>query len=181
MILDNLDLVRKIARNAAKNINGDPEEFEADGMVGLVQAAQRYDPAKNKNFVAYAKRRIYGAIIDGYREVDILSRGERERRKKDPNHVKRSKYPSERVDPVVLDYLIGDSADQIAALEKRYLHDMLKILPFKLKQILHMYYLEQKSYTEIGKIFGLTVSRICQLQKQALELIRADLKKKGYF
>lgn len=183
LILAHLDLVKKIARRLASKLGGDPEEFEADGMIGLIEAAQRYDPTKNDNFSAYAKQRIRGSMVDGYRAADKTGRHERDLRKKDPGrkarighlaHVNQVDIDSQDV----WDQLHNYAGDQIAVLEQRYLRELLNVLPFKLKRIMQMYYLEHKSYPEIGVAFDVSTSRICQLHRQSIELIRAHLKKR---
>jgi RNA polymerase sigma factor for flagellar operon FliA len=40
------------------------------GIVGLIDALKKYDPAKNVQFRSYAQFRIRGAILDGLRELD---------------------------------------------------------------------------------------------------------------
>lgn len=183
LILAHLDLVKKIARKLASKSGGDPEEFEADGMIGLIEAAQRYDPTKNNNFPAYAKSRIWGSMVDGYRASDKTGRHERELRKKDPERKAKTDHliHTSQVDvdsQELWDQLHNYAGDQIVALERRYMRDLLNVLPFKLKRVMQMYYLEHRSYPEIGEAFGVSTSRICQLHRQSIEIIRAHLKKK---
>lgn len=52
----------------------DLEELVAYGEVGLVEAAQRYDPRRRVAFTTFAYYRIKGAIYDGLREMGYLSR-----------------------------------------------------------------------------------------------------------
>jgi len=47
------------------------------GYEELVKLTRRYDPKKNNNFWGYAKKRIYGAMLDFLRSLDNLSRGDR--------------------------------------------------------------------------------------------------------
>jgi len=47
------------------------------GYEELVKLSRRYDPKKNNNFWGYAKKRIYGAMLDFLRSLDNLSRGDR--------------------------------------------------------------------------------------------------------
>jgi RNA polymerase sigma factor FliA len=48
------------------------------GNLGLVDAARRFDPAKS-SFTTFAKYRIRGAILDGLRSEDAVSRTDRKR------------------------------------------------------------------------------------------------------
>lgn len=53
----------------------DLDELVAYGHVGLVEAAERYDPRRGVAFTTYAYYRIRGAIYDGLRQMGHLSRG----------------------------------------------------------------------------------------------------------
>jgi RNA polymerase sigma factor FliA len=64
-----LDLVKSIARDIRVRPLGrgiDLDDLVAYGTVGLVEAAARFD-GRDVPFVAFARRRIYGAIVDGIR------------------------------------------------------------------------------------------------------------------
>ena len=73
-------VARKIARQVKKKVPGhiDEEELFSSGVVGLIQAVEKFDPARNDNFPSYAQLRIRGAIIDGFRDTDWVSRSHRE-------------------------------------------------------------------------------------------------------
>jgi DNA-directed RNA polymerase specialized sigma subunit len=43
-------------------------------MVGLVKAADRFDPTKGKSFGKFASAAVYGAIIDDLRSQSIVKR-----------------------------------------------------------------------------------------------------------
>ena len=51
------------------------------GILGLFDAADKYDAGKNVAFQAYAKHRIKGAILDSLRDSDWASRDLRKRHK----------------------------------------------------------------------------------------------------
>lgn len=53
-----------------QNATGCPQGMDWDdiyqyGVVGLLEALNRYDPCQNPNFTAYASKRIQGAVYDG--------------------------------------------------------------------------------------------------------------------
>lgn len=52
----------------------DFEELVAYGMLGLLEAAERYDPRRKVSFVTFSYYRIKGAIFDGLRQMGILTR-----------------------------------------------------------------------------------------------------------
>lgn len=157
-------------------------------MIGLVEAAQRYDFKKNDNFAAYARERIRGAMIDEFRreDVDHLGRHERGLRKLDPSRAEKQGYEfsSNRVDigdQDLWDVVLSKAGDQIARLEQRYLRELLNVLPFRLKTVMTMYYFEDKTDKEIGEVYGVSGSRICQLRVTAVRKIHSHLRKKGVF
>lgn len=53
------------------------DDLVSVGMMGLIQAHRRYDPAAGRPFEVYAEFRIKGAIIDELRRVDPFSQPHR--------------------------------------------------------------------------------------------------------
>lgn len=63
-----------------------PQHFEyddlvEDGVVGLLEALERFDLGRNIKFETFAQLRIRGAILDRLREQDIFSRTDRKKLK----------------------------------------------------------------------------------------------------
>ena len=52
-------------------------DLSAIGTEELIKLARRYDESKNDSFWGYAKTRVYGAMLDYLRSLDILSRASR--------------------------------------------------------------------------------------------------------
>jgi RNA polymerase sigma factor for flagellar operon FliA len=52
----------------------DFEELVGYGMIGLLEAADRYDPRRNISFTTFSHYRIKGAVFDGLRQMGILTR-----------------------------------------------------------------------------------------------------------
>ncbi len=79
LILDHLRLVRPMAANIRARIpvHVELDDLVHDGICGLLDAARRYDSARNVPFAAYAKYRIRGSILDGLRRLDPASRDHR--------------------------------------------------------------------------------------------------------
>jgi RNA polymerase sigma factor FliA len=81
LILQHVDLVRRIAYHMMRRM---PNSIEVDdliqtGMVGLLEAAQRYESRAGSTFSDYATRRIRGAILDSLRRSDWGPRSLRRR------------------------------------------------------------------------------------------------------
>lgn len=74
-----LPLTHKIAVRLARRLPGnvDVDDLASSGTVGLMQAAQAFDPRKSEKFEAFAEFRIRGAMLDDLRVGDTLSRDTR--------------------------------------------------------------------------------------------------------
>ena len=68
LVVNHLELVRNVLGRLAGNLpkSVDRDAMEGAGMVGLLQAAESYDPSKGE-FPPYAARRIRGAMLDELR------------------------------------------------------------------------------------------------------------------
>ncbi len=83
VVLENLPLVRVIAVRVHENlpVHVDLDDLIHAGIMGLFDAATKFDPEKNVVFSSYAKHRIKGAILDSLRQLDWASRDLRRRHK----------------------------------------------------------------------------------------------------
>lgn len=83
IVLDNLSLVRAIAIRVHENlpVHIDLDDLIHAGVLGLFDAAEKYDSAQEVAFQSYAKHRIKGAILDSLRQLDWASRDLRRRHK----------------------------------------------------------------------------------------------------
>ncbi len=82
-VLKHLPLVRAIAIRVYESlpVHVDVDDLVHAGIMGLFDAAVRYDGDKQVSFQGYAKHRIKGAILDSLREMDWASRDLRRRHK----------------------------------------------------------------------------------------------------
>ena len=53
-------------------------DLSAIGTEELIKLARRYDESLNDSFWGYAKKRVYGAMLDYLRSLDVLSRASRQ-------------------------------------------------------------------------------------------------------
>ena len=76
LIEENLPLVRTIARHIQKSlgVHVELDDLVHAGMMGLFDAATKYENDKDVPFALYAKHRIRGSILDSLRQVDWASR-----------------------------------------------------------------------------------------------------------
>ncbi|HTT62861.1 MAG TPA: FliA/WhiG family RNA polymerase sigma factor [Bryobacteraceae bacterium] len=83
VVLENLPLVRAIAIRVHESlpVHVDLDDLVHAGVLGLFDAASKYDPSKKVIFQSYAKHRVKGAILDSLRQLDWASRDLRKRQK----------------------------------------------------------------------------------------------------
>jgi RNA polymerase sigma factor for flagellar operon FliA len=83
LVLKYLPLVRAIAIRVYENlpVHVDVDDLVHAGVMGLFDAATKYDADKQVSFQGYAKHRIKGAILDSLRDMDWASRDLRKRHK----------------------------------------------------------------------------------------------------
>src|SRR5579885_1670529 len=83
IVLEHLPLVKAIAIRVHENlpVHVDLDDLVHAGILGLFDAATKFDPEKQVAFSSYAKHRIKGAILDSLRQLDWASRDLRRRHK----------------------------------------------------------------------------------------------------
>src|SRR5579863_4499386 len=83
IVLEHLSLVKAIAIRVHENlpVHVDLDDLIHAGVLGLFDAATKYNPDKKVVFQSYAKHRIKGAILDSLRQLDWASRDLRKRQK----------------------------------------------------------------------------------------------------
>lgn len=76
LITDHADAARRIALRMARRCPEwvAKEDIVAAGMLGLIEAAERYDSTRQEPFLAFAEHRIRGAVLDELRRGDIMPR-----------------------------------------------------------------------------------------------------------
>lgn len=81
LILDHLPLLQHIVGRMALDIPGrvERDDLLGWGMIGLISAADTWDPGRGLKFSTYSFPRIRGAILDELRRMDFLPRGRREK------------------------------------------------------------------------------------------------------
>ncbi|PTL80515.1 sigma-70 family RNA polymerase sigma factor [Vitiosangium sp. GDMCC 1.1324] len=70
--------VRSLASTVRRQFSAQLEldELIAYGQIGLLEAADRFDPKVGANFLTFAHYRIKGAIYDGLRKMGVLKGGD---------------------------------------------------------------------------------------------------------
>ena len=179
LVIQHLPLAATIARNISKRLPRcvDPQDLYQDACVGLIRAAARYDAGRNASFRTYARRPVGGAVIDGLRRADHLSRDERRRVKAQgddagPMHVAASHDLAGVLQP----------PERCAATAERdrVLQAAIGTLPVRLRILIRAYYHGGQTMREIGCRLGVNESRVSQIHKRALGLLREHMAARGF-
>ncbi|HEX7098205.1 MAG TPA: sigma-70 family RNA polymerase sigma factor [Acidimicrobiia bacterium] len=121
LVLENLELVGQLVQQMAARYprHVDRGELWSAGVLGLVEASRRFDPAMGIPFPRYAAIRIRGAIIDSTRSRDWASR--RVRRQVREMEATEASLRANGATPTEeeLAEMVGCSADRIRELRAR--------------------------------------------------------------
>jgi RNA polymerase sigma factor for flagellar operon FliA len=79
-----LPLVKRLAFKIRQHLpsNVEMDDLVANGVLGLVDALRKFDATKRTRLESYARYRIHGAILDGLRGADPVSRDIRRKHKR---------------------------------------------------------------------------------------------------
>jgi RNA polymerase sigma factor for flagellar operon FliA len=199
----------------------DAEDLVSVGIIGLMDAMDKYDPGREAKFKTYAEFRIRGAMLDEIRSMDWIPRSVHERvsllqrtHSKLLNRLGRPpvdeeiaaemKLSLEELDdflvrsrgavlvslddinmhepdgPKILDMLADrQHPDPLAIIlddrERERVADAIQQLPEKERLVLTLYYFEELTMKEIGKILKVTESRVCQIHTKAVLSLKGKL------
>jgi RNA polymerase sigma factor FliA len=76
LISEHVEIARRISMRMARRCPDwvAREDLVAAGLLGLTEAAERYDSNRNEPFLSFAEKRIRGAVLDELRRGDIMPR-----------------------------------------------------------------------------------------------------------
>ncbi len=226
LIIQYLPWVKFIALRMAAKLptHVQAEDLISAGIVGLIDALDKFNPSREVQFKTYAQIRIQGAMKDELRALDWASRSMRQKVKRLEHAYailehELGRPPSseevagslgiemdtfeEMLDDVKGTSLVSledlgqgpaseDKSSLLEALLTRQDQDPLEVLnlqnlkkalaltiaelPEKERLVLSLYYFEELTMKEVGKVLNLTESRISQLHTQAVLRLRGKLK-----
>src|SRR6267154_1355883 len=83
LILEYAPLIKFIAQKIAIRLpsNIELDDLISSGVIGLMDAIEKYDPTRDNKFKTYAEFRIRGAILDELRAQDWVPRSVRDKAK----------------------------------------------------------------------------------------------------
>ena len=224
LITEYLPYVKRIVHRIAVHLPStiDIEDLMNVGVIGLIQAVDRYDPKRDNKFMTYAVFRIRGAVLSELRSRDFLSRANRRKIRDLENvHLKLEQKLGREVDDYeladelgvdieqvhrtrqlssisfisfeelgfsskdekekLINYLVDSEDDALSLTRLKELKAAvaraIEQLPEKERLVISLYYLDELTMKETGKVLNVTESRVSQIHSQAIMRLRAKLRK----
>jgi RNA polymerase sigma factor for flagellar operon FliA len=179
-----LPLVRAIAWTVSRGLPPSVElqELVNDGVIGLMGALRRYDPARGVGFSAYAGHRIRGAMLDGLRTRDPLPRAIR-RAHKSLAAAPAGIAPPRAVQLLELDQAIAVPDDgalnpEALAVEtdlRRRVWDVLAALPPRDRRVITLRTVQGMALRQVATHMSLSPTRTAEIQARGLARMRRFL------
>lgn len=84
LILEHIPLVRYLVSRISVKLpqHLDLQDLMSAAMIGLINAADRFDPSRGVLFKTFAEQHVRGTILDELRSYDVLSRSMRDKYKR---------------------------------------------------------------------------------------------------
>lgn len=155
------------------------------GIIGLISSLECYDPDnRHPNFEAYSRSRVRGEIIDGLRRLMFVPFKHKDNTspfnfssindyRKSHSH-NNGDGEGETIEASIED---KKSPTPLANLQiKDNLDFLTRGLSRDKKLVLILYYYENMTMKDTGKVMGVTESRICQLHPEIIAQIKQKLK-----
>lgn len=202
-----------------QEMGGDYEDLAHQGLMGLIEAVDQFDPDFSARFSTYASLRIRGRVLDYLRASDWMPRSARKRTRqiqksvaalwsenlREPTEEEIAKHLGTTVEDVrqgladsnrvlvsldalmeadhkeegsLHEYLRDENQDNpsVVVEEESLIGEMtnaIQNLSERERLILSLYYNDELTFKEIGKVLDLTESRVCQLHARAILNLKA--------
>jgi RNA polymerase sigma factor for flagellar operon FliA len=224
LISEYLPYVKRIVQRLAVHLPStvDIDDLMNVGVIGLIQAVDRYDPRRDNKFMTYAIFRIKGAVLSELRARDFLSRSNRRKIRELESAYQRLEqklgrevedkeiaqelgveleqvYRTKQMSSIsfisleelgvsskdekekLMSFLANNDDDALNLTKLKELKEALggaiKQLPEKERLVVSLYYLDELTMKETGKVLGITESRVSQIHSQAILHLRSKLRK----
>jgi len=224
LISEYLPYVKRIVHRIAVHLPStiDIDDLMNVGVIGLIQAVDRYDPRRDNKFMTYAVFRIKGAVLSELRSRDFLSRSNRRKiRELENTYLKLEQQLGREVDDgeiaqemgvsveqvyrtrqmsnisfisfeelgyssrdekeKLMSYLVDNDDDALTLTRLKEIKEAvarsIEQLPEKERLVISLYYIEELTMKETGRVLNITESRVSQIHSQAVRRLRTKLRK----
>ena len=226
LILEYAPTIKYIAQRIAARL---PPHISLDdlinaGVIGLIDAIEKYDPSRDNTFKTYAEFRIRGTMLDELRNLDWVPRSVRQKEgalERAYGELERTLGRSAHDEEVaallgigieefyvwcnqvkgvsllsleapglrstdgetlnLMDLVSTDNAKSPAQLVqahrlKALVAEVIDDLPYQEKVVISLYYYEELTMKEVGKVLDITESRVSQIHTKSILRLRSMLK-----
>ena len=231
LIQEHLPLVKQVAGRLSIGLppQVDEDDLIASGVIGLLEALERYNPTFEAGFKTFATWRIRGAMLDELRKLSWSPRSlyKRLRELQDTEQklshrlgrepsiqelASELQWSAEAVEQVYsqlnsyslisLESLLfppssfsGEQREDIFPSDEPFIRPEEKIekqewrealtraieeLPQREKLVLALYYKEELTLKEIGRVLKVSTARVSQIHARTLRLLKENLRKSGF-
>lgn len=220
LVTDYQPAARRLAEARSRHVprEVDPDDLMSAANLGLIDAAQKFDPSRGVKFGTYMGPRVKGAMADYLREIDPLPRAMRERtnawgKAVQMFYMEHGRLPAEgEVEyPIVVceavdkgdyhapaftsmnaaataddngdesSFVSGMTFDGEAPATRADRADLRRAITRCLDRderlIVALYYFEGMGQKEIGKVLGVSDSRVSQMRSAIIERLKASVGK----
>lgn len=164
----------------------DYDDLVSAGNIGLCKAAESFDPSRGAKFVTFAIAKIRGAMLEEFRQWDLIPRSAREKHKRDgaplPTVVSLETSVlctlgatgDARFADVIQDEAEGPETLAMRADAHSVLRQAVERLPDRERDLMRRYYDGNQTFRQIAEAFGISESRVYQVHQQAVRRLRRD-------
>lgn len=224
LIIQYSPLVKYVAGRVGVGLprNVEQSDLVSFGVFGLIDAIEKFDPARGYKFETYAIARIKGAILDELRSIDWVPRSVRSKARTleramgkleaehhraptdeevademgvSPQQLQTTLSQISFVGVAALDEMLsgGDRGESVTLGDtvadtgdgpmgvyeveemRQVLATSINRMPEREKIVLTLYYYEGLTLAEIGRVLGVTESRVCQIHTKAVLQLRSRI------
>jgi len=168
------------------------DEILSNAYLGLIDAVERYTGVNDATFLTYARTRIRGAIIDGFRKEGVipmnLVRWGKRMAEQSSEDLSKTYHVSEQqlriirnvVDGFSIEYVGDDSSRLDTCFVDMYdnvllqvdIANAMQLLSSKERFLLYLYYYQSIPQSRIAKYYECTEANISGLKTRALRKLR---------
>jgi RNA polymerase sigma factor (sigma-70 family) len=164
LVLAHMELVKKIAGSFLRKV---PPSIELDdmvheGLLGMIEAAGRWDEALKVPFKLYIKHRVRGAIQDSIRRRHYAN----------ATHAPLDEAPEPLVIPQIEQRIDRERRRERVA-------QVIEMLPIPQRQVVRRFYGEDQTNADIGRGSGVAARKVCEIHRVALVTMKRDLVIRG--